>query len=52
MDLDPDRVRKALEVVFVNQDYDLHKAILSDEMTGEDTYPAVVALFISAYRNY
>jgi hypothetical protein len=47
--LDPTRVRKALEAVIERQDYDLHKAILSDEETGEDAYPAVVEQFMAAY---
>ena len=47
--LDPTRVRAALERVLSEADYDLHKAYLCDEETGEDDYPGLVDLFIRQY---
>ncbi|WP_328742944.1 hypothetical protein OG436_29575 [Streptomyces caniferus] len=50
MPLDPRRVDAALRNLIAHLDYDLHKAIECDEMTGEDTYDECVADFIAAYE--
>lgn len=42
-------VQEALEWTISHLDYDLHKALLEDEETGENTYPEVVTLFLTKY---
>lgn len=50
MPIDPKRVDAALRNLIAYLDYDLHKAIECDEMTGEDTYDGRVADFIAVYE--
>lgn len=48
--LDKARVDAALRKVIEYLDYDVHKQLVCDEETGEDTYSEHVDRFISEYR--
>lgn len=48
--LDVERVESALKSVVAHLDYDLHKNLLADEETGENSYPELTQNFIDLYK--
>lgn len=50
--MDRRAIEHALKQVISDLDYDLHKNLERDEVTGQDAYPDLVEEFIEAYDSY
>lgn len=48
--LDPSRLESALRMYIAELDYDMHKYIQCDEVTGEDQYPKEVDFFLRCWE--
>ena len=52
MNLDAEKIQKALEAVIKELDYDLHRSIMNPDDGGADWYPELADEFIEMYNSF